>query len=437
MPPSLPDQIQGLEIQAPLPETLTEGFQHFPGEPVADIGRAVHDALDRSGMLRHVQAGQSVAVGCGSRGIANLPLLIRSTVEALKARGANPFVFPAMGSHGGGTAAGQTDVLAHLGVTHDSMGAGIRSGMEVNETACIPNGPRLFQGCDSAAADHVILVNRIKPHTSFQGPVESGLGKMCVIGLGKMAGARAFHAYGARGFMHWLVQATRLQVGHTNVLGGIGVVENAREETIAVAGLMADEFAGAREQSLLEMARAHMPRVPVSPIDVLVVRRLGKEISGTGMDTNVIGRYGIPHLADADWPRITVIVVLGLTPDTNGNANGLGLANIISARVLHAVDWQATYTNALTAGVLGLRKAAMPVVMPNDRQALQLALRCIERQPAQARVLMIEDTLSLDRVWMSGNLAAEWASLDECELGASVPLAFAGCGGMTAPWSLA
>ena len=279
-------------------------------------------------------------------------------------------------------------------------------------------------------------MNRVKPHTSFRGRIESGLSKMCVIGLGKLAGAQACHAYGARGFATWLGEAARMQVARTNVLGGVAVVENAREEIIAVEGLRATEFAGPQEEKLLRLARVHMPRIPVSPLDVLVVRRLGKNVSGTGMDTNVIGRYGIPDMADGPEPRITVVAVLSLTPDTNGNANGIGLANVITARVLRALDWQATYTNSLTAGVMGLRKAALPAVMPSDRQALQLALRCIQVPPAQARMLFIEDTLSLGRVWMTRNVASEWAEQDACSLGPSLPLAFDGAGTMERPWAL-
>lgn len=430
------DQIQHLDFPAPLPATLTEGRQDFPGAPVPDVRRAVRQALQANALLDPIRPGQSVAVGCGSRGIAHLPLLIRSVTEAVAAAGAHPYVFPAMGSHGGGTATGQVETLAHLGVTPDSVGAEIRADMEVSPTGCIENGPSLFQGKDSAAADHVLLVNRVKPHTSFRGRIESGLSKMCVIGLGKLAGAQACHAYGARGFATWLGEAARMQVARTNVLGGVAVVENAREEIMAVEGLRATEFAGPKEEELLRLARVHMPRIPVSPLDVLVVRRLGKNVSGTGMDTNVIGRYGIPDMADGPEPRITVVAVLSLTPDTNGNANGIGLANVITARVLRALDWQATYTNSLTAGVMGLRKAALPAVMPSDRQALQLALRCIQVPPAQARMLFIEDTLSLGRVWMTGNVASEWAEQDACSLGPSVPLAFDGAGTMERPWSL-
>ncbi len=429
-------QIQNLDFPAPLPAALVEGYQAFPGVPVASIPGEVQAALDTSLPLSRIQPGQSVAIGVGSRGLANLPALVKAMVAAVRTRQAYPFVVPAMGSHGGGTAPGQRQVLTQLGITEDTVGAEIRATMEVQCTGCLSEGPALYQGLDSARADHTLLLGRVKPHTSFHSRIESGLAKMSILGLGKLRGAEAFHSFGVQGFVSLLAPATRLQATRTNLLGGIAVVENAREETIAVEALAAAEFAGPREEALLELARQHMARIPIAPIDVLVVRQLGKDISGTGMDTNVIGRYGVPDQPDADWPCITVIAALSLTSDTKGNANGLGLANVIPVRVARAVNWHATYTNALTAGVMGLRKAALPVVMPNDRQALQLAVRCIQRPSTQARILMIEDTLSLSKVWMSENLAPEWENQPAGSLGEYVPLAFDADGTMTTPWSL-
>ena len=234
-----------------------------------------------------------------------------------------------------------------------------------------------------------------------------------------------------------LTEAAQLQVRHTNLLGGVAVAENGHEETMVVEALHASEFAGPRERALLDLARTHLPRIPVSPLDLLVVRRLGKNISGTGMDTNVIGRFAVPDLPDAEWPRITVVAVLSLTLETAGNANGLGLANVAAGRVLRNIDWQATYTNAFAAGVMGLRKAAMPAVVPCDRQVLELSLNSIQTRPEQARILFIDDTLSLGRAWMSPNLAAEWAAAPHCRTGPEVGLAFDDSGLMTSPWNLA
>ncbi len=430
-------QIQDLNFAAPLPETLVAGFQAVRGTPLPDIRGQVRRTLAETGLLQSIQPGQRVAIGCGSRGVSHIPETIGTLVTAVRAQGGDPYVFPAMGSHGGSTAAGQRETLTHLGVTPESVGAPVQSTMEVRVTVKMPDGPQLYQGLDSAAADHVVLVNRIKPHTSFSGPVESGLSKMSVIGLGKLTGAQAYHAGGMDVFVHGLAGAAQLQVQHTNLLGGLALVENAREETIAVQALTAAEFGGPREQALLQMARAHMPRIPVSPVDVLVVRQMGKDISGTGMDTNVIGRYAVPDVADDPHPHITTIAVLSLTPGTQGNANGLGLANVIAARLLETVNWHTTYTNALAAGVMGLRKVAMPAVLPHDRAVVAVALRCNRRPPAQARMLFIADTLSLDHVWLSPNLAADWAAQPGCSLGPEVPLSFAASGAMIRPWDLA
>ena len=435
---TLIDQIQDLRHEAPLPKTLVSGFQEVPGTPtpLPDIRGQVRRTLAETGLLQPIQPGQCVAIGCGSRGVSNIPETVSTLVTAVRIQGGSPYIFPAMGSHGGSTAAGQIETLAHLGVTQETVGAPVRSTMEVRTTVQVPDGPQLYQGLDSAAADHVILVNRIKPHTSFSGWVESGLSKMCVIGLGKLTGAQAYHAGGMDVFIHGLAVAAQLQVQHTNLLGGLALVENAREETIALQALTAVEFGGTQENALLQMARAHMPHIPVSPVDVLVVRQMGKDISGTGMDTNVIGRYAIPGVADDPHPHITTIAALSLTPGTQGNANGLGLANVISARLLEATNWHSTYTNALAAGVMGLRKVAMPVVLPHDQAVVEVALRCNQRPPAQARMLFIEDTLSLDHVWLSPNLAADWAAQPGCRLGPEVPLSFADCGAMVQPWDL-
>lgn len=431
------DQIQDLNVEAPLPSELAVGLQEVSGTPLPDIAGAVCETLAESALLQAVQPGQSVGIGCGSRGVANVQAVTRALAAQVRARGGEPYVFPAMGSHGGSTAAGQMETLAQLGITEELAGAPVKASMETRKTARLPDGPQLYQGVDSAAADHVLLINRIKSHTSFSGSVESGLSKMSVIGLGKLVGARAYHAGGMEVFQRHLPAAAQLQRLHTNLLGGLGLVENAREDTIAVRALHAADFGGAQEAALLNLAKAHMPRIPVSPVDVLVVRRMGKNISGTGMDTNVIGRYAVPDVPDDAHPRITTIAALSLTEKTQGNANGLGLANVISARLLAATDWHSTYTNALAAGVMGLRKVAMPAVLPHDRAALAAAVNGNQRPPADCRMLFIEDTLTLDRVWLSPNLAAEWEAQPGCSLDGRVPLAFGACGSMTEPWNLA
>ncbi len=433
---TLIDQVQGLTFATSLPKTLVLGFQELLGSPLPDTRDQVQRTLADTDLLKPIQPGQGVAIGCGSRGVSNISETVCALVAAVRAQGGSPYIFPAMGSHGGSTAAGQIATLAHLGVTPDTVGAPVQGTMEVRVTVKVPDGPQLYQGLDSAAADHVLLVNRIKPHTSFSGWVESGLAKMSVIGLGKLTGAQAYHEGGLDAFVHKLATASQLQVQHTNLLGGLALVENAREETIAVQALPATEFGGDRENALLQIARAHMPRIPVSPVDVLVVRKMGKDISGTGMDTNVIGRYAIPDVVDDSHPHIATIAALSLTKGTQGNANGLGLANVISARLLKAINWRSTYTNALAAGVMGLRKAAMPMVQPHDRAAVETALRCTRRPAAQARMLFIEDTLSLDQVWLSPNLAADWATQPGCSLGPEASLSFADCGAMVQPWDL-
>jgi hypothetical protein len=431
------EQIQQLDFPAELPKSLLAVKQVFDAPQVEDPYVAAKAALHEGGLLARMKPGATVAVGAGSRGIANLPQIVKGVVDGLREAGMKPYVVPAMGSHGGATAEGQKTMLAELGVTEASVGAEIRATMDVQEIGQIPDGPTLYQGVDSAAADHCLLVSRIKPHTDFRSHLESGPSKMCVIGWGKQYGAAIMHAGGGANFQKYLAPAARIYETNTNFVGAICPLENAYDGTAKVVGLTADKVGLEPEAKLLEEAKSLMASLPFPEIDVLVVRDLGKNISGTGMDTNIISRLMIPRQPEAFGNvDVAVITVLDLTEETHGNAAGMGLANVTTARVANKIDWFATYTNCITSGIFGMFRVALPITMPSDRAALEVALRgCAQPQPA-ARMVFIRDTLTVDHLWVSPNLRQAVEEHPRLSILEETPLEFTANGVMRCPWAL-
>ena len=432
------EQIQALRFPAPLPDRLLEVRQVYDYPRVADVAGATRAALEASGLLTIIQPGQSVAVGVGSRGIANLPAIVRAVVDRLKAHGAQPFIVAAMGSHGGATADGQRALLAELGITEASIGCLLRITMEVREIGRLPDGPALYQDLHSAAADHTLLISRIKPHTDFRGQLESGPSKMAVIGLGKRVGAEAMHAWGTAGFQQFLAPAARIYQANTNLRGAIAILENGYDETAEIVGLTADQIGTEVEAALLRKARALMLGLPFKHIDVLVIRELGKDISGAGMDTNVLGRLRVNRQPEPeDASDIGALVLLDLTEATHGNASGIGLADVVAARALRKVDFAITYTNAITATTFGLKRSCIPIVMANDRRALEVAVRCCGAPPNRAPTFVFaRNTLALRQLWMSENLLPQIEAHPNLQIVGETRLAFDDDGCMISPWRL-
>jgi hypothetical protein len=324
-----------------------------------------------------------------------------------------------------------------LGVTEASVGCEIKATMEVKQIGQIPDGPPLYQDVLSAGADHCILVSRIKPHTDFRSHLESGPSKMCVIGWGKQFGAAIMHGGGGANFQKYLAPAARIYEKNTNFVGAIAVVENAYDGTAKIVGLTADKVGLEPEAKLLEEAKSLMASLPFPEIDVLVVRGLGKNISGTGMDTNIISRLLIPRQPEEFGNiDIAVIVVLDLTEETHGNACGIGLANVTTARVVNKTDWVATYTNTITSGIFGMYRTSLPLTMPTDKSALEVALRGCARPWADARMVFIDNTLTLDNLWVSPNLRDAVAAHPRLTLKGEEALAFDEEGTLRYPWSL-
>ncbi len=433
---SLFHAIDTLRFPRELPATLLEVKQTFEAERVADVEAATVAALENSGMLARIAPGQSVAVGVGSRGITNIARITKAAVARLQTHGAKPFVVAAMGSHGGATAEGQREMLASLGVTEASAGCELRITMDVRQIGQLPDGPPLYMDEFSAAADHSILLSRVKPHTDFRAALESGPSKMTVIGFGKQKGAQAMHAYGGNGFRRFLADAARIYEANTNFLGAVCILENAYDETGHIAGLSAAQVGTDAEAQLQAKSKSMMASIPFDDLDVLVVRRMGKNISGAGMDPNILKRLLVPREPEPHGGP-AVIVTLDLTDETHGNCAGLGLANIITKRLLQKIDFHAFYVNGITSGTFGVYRGAMPLVMHDDQRALEVASHmCGVPQPPNVRMALIRDTLTVDRMWVSPALRAEVEAHPRLSIEREVPLSFDANGAMASPWQI-
>ncbi|MEM8663708.1 MAG: hypothetical protein AAGF49_06235, partial [Pseudomonadota bacterium] len=353
---------------------------------------------------------------------AELPLLVRVTVEALRAAGAEPFVVPAMGSHGGASAEGQALLLNGLGVTEESAGCPIRSSMETVEIGRLDNGLAVLMDKISMAADHIAFINRVKPHTSFSAPIESGLAKMLAIGLAKHKGAEACHAQGFGAMADNVVDMARMKIARTPVLFGLATVENGYDRIARAEVVFADDIL-AREPALLEDARGRMPRVQFDPLDVMVVDEMGKEFSGTGMDPHITGRPGTPYIK----PRQTTgrLVILDLSLKSGGNATGLGLSDLCTKALFDKIDFRAFYTNHLTSTTM--TGARIPMIMQTARMAVQGGIKtCNAKDPAALRIARIPNTLHLEHILVSEALLPEAEASPTIEvLGPPEPFVFA------------
>jgi hypothetical protein len=397
--------------------------QQVVGPLVEDVAGEVRAGLERLGLEDLVRPGDSVAVGVGSRGIADVAGAVRAVVVHLLDLGADPFVVPAMGSHGGGTAAGQEATLAARGVTEQTVGCRVRSTMEAVEVGRSSHGFPLLVDAHAAAADHVVVVNRVKPHTMFTGEVESGLSKMLMLGLGKQAGAAIYHgAILDHGWMPVVRDVVPRLVRAAGVLAGVALVERGDDRTARVAVVPGDRLLD-DEPALLRDARRWMAKLPFGDVDLLLIDRIGKDVSGAGFDVNVVGRKGSPHEVHGDAPaRVRTIAVRGLTEATHGNALGIGLAELCRSRVLEEMDVEATRLNALTAG--DVPAAMTPLPYGTDAEMIAAGLRLVGlRGPQEARVCWIRDTLRLRHsVCSEAYLDAAREREDLEVLGAPLPL---------------
>ena len=370
---------------------------HVDAPRVDDVAAATDATLASAAVT--LEPGSEVAIACGSRGIADLPTVVARVAAWVRACGATPFIVPAMGSHGGATAQGQRAVLEAYGLGDPAIGAAIRSSMDVVELPQGASPVRVFTDATAASAGATIVVNRVKPHTDFSGPYESGLMKMIAIGLGKRVQAEALHAYGVRGLRDLMPLAATEVLRSSNVVLGVGIVENALDATLAVEAIPAARIPN-EEPRLLALAREHAPALPVDRLDVLLVDRMGKDVSGVGMDTNVIGRLLIAGQAEPQRPSIAMIACSELTPASHGNACGMGLADVVTEAFAAAVDHDVTRTNVVTSGFL--LRGKLPMVAADDREAWEWCLRGAGVVDAAAvRAARIVDTLHTSELWVT------------------------------------
>ena len=388
--------------------TLHEVRLDIPTPPaVGDVAKAARAAVVER-LAFDVTPGMTVAVGAGSRGLSDRVDVLRGTIEGLRDLGAEPFVVPAMGSHGGATAEGQRQILEELGMTEDAIGAEIRATMETIEVARTPDGMPLYLDAHAAGADRILPVNRVKPHTCFHGPIESGCTKMAVVGFGKQLGASQIHACGPIEMRDRLLRGIDALRATGRLLGGVATVESTTGEVVRVAGLNADDVGGDAEHELLEYAATLVPALPFAQIDVLIIERGGKDISGTTLDPNVTGRFWINGLADSVSPVVSNIVLLDITPVSRGNVLGIGLADFIPAAVANQIDWQKTYVNCFTAGASGVRRSRMPMVLPDEEACIKAALSmCGKAALEPKRVVRIASTLHMSHCWVSDAILAD------------------------------
>ena len=389
----------GVELPFPhdlqIPELVELRIVRPDVVPVDDVEEAAREAVIAT-IAPGLAAGREVAVGAGSRGMAGRVELVRGAVRGLRQLGAAPFVVPAMGSHGGATAAGQRAMLASLGIDETSVAAEIRSSMEVVVVGHTPDGMPLYLDEYAAAADFIFPVNRMKPHTCFKGPIESGCTKMAVVGFGKQPGAAQIHACGPARMRDRLLAGVAALRDTGRLLGGLASIESASEEVAEVHALTGDQVGGEREVELSRRALELLPRLPFDEIDVLVVERGGKDISGTTLDPNVTGRFWVNGLADLDRPRIGAIVLLDISDISAGNVLGIGFADFIPAATAVKIDWAKTYINGMTAGAAGLRRTRIPMVLPDDDDCIKAALlMCGRSLDEPKRVVRIRSTKEL------------------------------------------
>ena len=401
----------GLEF--PLPR-MARVRQIFEDHALADVPGAVTEQLQRPEIADKIKPGAKIAVGVGSRGVNNIQAAVRALIAGLKDKGAEPFIFPAMGSHGGGTEEGQIGVLEGYGITEDQVGAPVRATMDTVVVAEMPDGTKLHVDRYANEADGIVLINRIKPHTSFRGPIESGICKMIIIGMGKIAGATSFHGgYGMDRFGEILPPAADMVRQNTKFLFGMGLVEDAFDHT-AIVEAIPTETLMQREPELQARSKELIAKLFFDEIDVLVIDEIGKEISGAGADPNVTGGAA-RGVAGFEKPHVKKMVMLDVTDATHGNACGIGTADVITQRLLSRVDFPVTYANIVTSTYL--EGGRIPIAMRTEQDAVRLAVKTLPGiNPQDARIVRIRNTLTLGEIMVSEPMLDEVRKNDRMEI---------------------
>lgn len=387
----------------PLPR-MVRVKQNFAANPIQDVAEEIRRQIRQPEHSARVKRNMKVAIAVGSRGIAEIPLIVRTVVEELKRLGTLPFIVPAMGSHGGATAEGQLAVLANLGISEESTGCPIVSSMEVVKLGNLPNGLPVYMDKKACEADGVVVVNRIKAHNAFSGPVESGLTKMVAIGLGKQKGADSCHSFGFAKMPENIIAMTQIKLQKANFLFGVGTVENAYDEVAKIVVVKPENFVETDKDLLIE-AKAKMPHIGFDHIDVLIVDQLGKEFSGGGMDSHTVGRASTISVTPQAMAPVR-LVVLDITDSSHGNACGMGLADVTTRRLFDKINFDFTYTNIITSTAVW--SGRIPLIMESDRLAIQCAVKtCNVTDPKRLRIVRIPNSLQLAEIDISEAMLPE------------------------------
>jgi len=373
--------------------------QKFNDQHLEDISGEIEKEFHRIGLDEKIRPGMKIAITAGSRGIDRITEILKSIIEEVKKKKAFPFIVTAMGSHGGATAEGQKEMLSGLGITEKNMGVPVKATMDTVELDQLDNGLPIYFDKIAYQADGVIAVNRVKVHTAFKGNIESGLHKMLSVGLGNHQGAKLVHSLGVKGIRDYMVEFAKVIIKKAPILAGFGILENGHDQTLKIVGAEPAEFALV-DQKLLKECKEILPALPVKNIDILIVQEMGKNISGTGMDTNIIGGIKDFKKGDYDPPQIKKILVLDLTPETHGNAMGIGMAHMITRKCYEKIDLKATNMNTITATFL--ERSRIPMVFETEKEAIEVGLKTIWNLPnVPPRIIMIKNTLKLDKMYVS------------------------------------
>lgn len=373
--------------------------QVFENKKIDNVTGKVIQELEKINFGKKIKPGMQIGITVGSREINNLDLIIKTVIQEVKKCGGSPFIIAAMGSHGGATVEGQLSILASYGITEEKMGVPIKATIETIEIGKLENGLPVHFNKIVNSLDGLIIVNRIKVHTSFKSDIESGLCKMLAVGLGGHRGASLVHSLGIKGLSDYMVKFEEVIIQKVPILCGIGILENSYDKTYKIVSANPEDFKKV-DRKLLKECKRILPRLPVLDIDLLIIEQIGKNISGTGMDTNVVG--GITEFPKGTFspPKIKEIMLLDITPESHGNAHGVGLATAITKKLYDKIDFQATYINSITSGFL--YKSRIPMIFTTEEEAFKTCLSVLGNLPGtKARIIIIKNTLKLDEMYIS------------------------------------
>lgn len=377
-------------------------LQAFDKSKLKNIPEIIAQKFQAIRLDQQIKPGMKIGITVGSRGVDNLQLIIKTVIEEVKKRKGSPFILPAMGSHGNANIEGQKQVLRSYGIAEEGMGVPIQATMDVVELGKLKNGLPVYFDKYAFQADGIIVVNRVKTHTVYKAKIESGLHKMLAVGLGNHQGATSIHCLGPKYIPDNVMNAAKIILKKAPIICGLGILENAYDEVRKIVAVLPGDFMQV-EQELLKECKEIAPTLPVKDIDVLIVQEMGKDISGAGLDTNVVGGVKAYLEGDYDPPKIDKMVVLDLTKPSHGNAIGISIADIITKRLYDKIDFDATYKNVITCGYLD--RAKIPVVLKTDKEAVEVALNTIFKLPGtEPRVILIRSTLKLDEIFVSENI---------------------------------